>query len=452
MNTLDTGMTLNRAHAPAQLLLVDDDPLLRRMAARTLGHAGFEVVEAGDGEEALLRFAEHPADLVLLDLEMPGLGGHVVCERIRAMPLGARVPILILTGRNDTESIELAYQHGATDFITKPINWLLLSHRVRYALRASRAAEAVLRNQESTARAQRLAHLGSWFAHTDGRVDSSTELMRLYGAVPGTRWGARDFIARVVHADRRRVLQARRALAHDGTAYQAEFGVQRLDGCLRRMFEQATPVVDELGRVQGFEGITQDITDRVQAAERIRQLALFDEVTGLPNRRHFIELSAPLLDRARRNGHVCAVMHVNIDRFVGINDALGRVQGDAVLRLIAQRLRGWIRGSDLTGVGAAEQGVLARFGGSTFTLLIDDLTGQEQAASVAQRLVDAIAEPIGIEARSLVLAASIGIALFPCDAQDAAGLVGCAEQALHAARDAGGGGLRRGGGPPAPII
>ena len=108
---------------PAHLLIVDDDLMLRGMAAKTLEHAGFEVSDAVCGEDALALFEAHDHDLILLDVMMPGIDGYEVCRCIRAMAQGTQVPILMLTGLNDTASIELAFRHGATDFITKPINW-----------------------------------------------------------------------------------------------------------------------------------------------------------------------------------------------------------------------------------------------------------------------------------------------------------------------------------------
>jgi DNA-binding response OmpR family regulator len=121
--------------ARKRLLLVDDDALLRRMASRTLRHAGFEVVEAGDGEQGILQFSAQACDLVLLDLEMPDIGGHEVCARLRSTVCGAQVPILILSGHHDAESMARARLQGATDFIRKPIDWQALAGRVHDALR-----------------------------------------------------------------------------------------------------------------------------------------------------------------------------------------------------------------------------------------------------------------------------------------------------------------------------
>jgi diguanylate cyclase (GGDEF)-like protein len=427
--------------AAAQLLIVDDDLLLRSMAANTLQHAGFVVRDASSGEEALALFDSGAFDLVLLDVMMPGLDGYEVCRRIRATAAGARVPILMLTGLNDTESIDLAYRFGATDFITKPINWTLLSHRVRYALRAALAAEAMRRSRESLASAQRLAGMGNWSVFADGRMECSAELARLFGA-PGNAEAfasVHAFGARIVSADRGRVQQARAAVAAHGTPYELEFSVTRFDGAVRTVFEQATGGAADSGRAVVMEGITQDITERVQSRERILQLAHYDATTGLPNRQFFAELAAPSLERARRSGEHCALLHVDLDRFKGVNDAFGRTHGDAVLQAVAERLRSWIRGGDLCSAArsAAEHSLLARVGSNAFTLLITDLDGQAQASAVTQRLLNAIAQPIGAQAQSLVLTASIGIALFPNDAQDLAGLTRCAEQAVYAAKAAG---------------
>ncbi len=205
---------------------------------------------------------------------------------------------------------------------------------------------------------------------------------------------------------------------------------------------------------------------RVAAEQRALRLAHYDEVTGLPNRRLFAELAAPALERSRRGGVGCAVLHIEIDRLRGVHDAFGRVQGDMVLAAIAQRLRACIRGGDLAAVdplgqerlqadegisrspmayeqrGRAtfvhEAGAVARLGDNAFSILVVDLDDQERASMVAQRLIAAVAQPIVVDAQSMVLTASIGIALFPGDAKDMVGLSRCAEQAVRVAVEAGG--------------
>ncbi len=183
---------------------------------------------------------------------------------------------------------------------------------------------------------------------------------------------------------------------------------------------------------------------RVAAEQRALRLSHYDEATGLPNRRLFAELAAPALDRSRRGGAGCAVLHVEIDRLSGVHDAYGRGQGDTVMAGIAQRLRACIRSGDLAAVTplaqdtSREPGVLARLGDNAFSILVVDLDGQQRASVVAQRLLAAVAQPVAIDTQPVVLSASIGIAMFPGDAQDMVSLTRCAEQAARVAVDAGG--------------
>ena len=446
-------MTDDKTHknSQAHLLVVDDDMLLRSMAVKALRHAGFTVSDASSGEDALDKFAATRFDLVLLDVMMPGLDGYEVCKRLRALPVGGRVPILMLTGLHDTESIELAYSNGATDFITKPINWTLLSHRVRYALRSSETFEAIRRSNEVLARAQRIANMGTWQAFKTGAMVFSEQLVALFQIPPDQlAIASTDLIlAQVMEGDRPRVKKARDVLASKGVPYQLEYQLRRFDGVTRTVFEQAALIFDESGKPIGMEGITQDITERAEAQAQIRQLENFDSVTGLPNRKFFADLCASPLQWALRNGALCALVHIDIDRFKGVNDAFGRAEGDGVLQTLADRLRAWaIRPVAAVGGasghnaaslphGEVSTGVLARVGSNSFTLLLSNVVSQEQASAVAQRLFKAIGQPITVQGQSLVLSASIGIALFPNDAQTLPELTVCAEQAVYSAKGAG---------------
>jgi diguanylate cyclase (GGDEF)-like protein/PAS domain S-box-containing protein len=432
---------LNPDRAVPRVLIIDDDPLLRGMAAHTLRHAGFEVSEAEDGIRGLAMIDESAFDLLLLDVMMPGLDGYEVCKRIRVARHGLRVPILMLTGLNDSASIELAYEAGATDFISKPINWTLLSHRVRYSLRAGVAIESAMRSRERLERAQFIANMGSWELAADGQhFDCSPELARVL-AVPEdvvARGRHADFLACINETDREQVHALREAALIEGRAYQLTFGITRFDGVARTVIEQAAPVLDHKGQQIAVEGITQDITARVEAEEHIKRLAHYDALTGLPNRQFFSELAGPTLDRSQRLGAGCAMLYVDMDRFKTVNDAVGYAQGDTVLRLISARLKASVRTSDLAiEARSPQESMVSRVGANAFTLLLVDIADDKQAQLVADRLLSAIAAPIAVDNRELILTASIGIALYPRDAADAESLTRCAEQAAYAAKSAG---------------
>ncbi len=129
------------------VLIADDDQTMRLLMRGVLEQAGFIVKEATTGEQAVASFSLLRLDLVLLNVLMPGMDGFAVCEVIRSLPGGEHVPVLMVTGLDDTASIRRAYEVGATDFITKPINWIILGQRARYILRASRSLAALRRSE-----------------------------------------------------------------------------------------------------------------------------------------------------------------------------------------------------------------------------------------------------------------------------------------------------------------
>ncbi|HRD48770.1 MAG TPA: EAL domain-containing protein [Candidatus Contendobacter sp.] len=126
-----------------KILMVDDDPMMRLLASEMLEQDGFTVLEADSGEEALRQFAATGADLILLDVIMPGWDGFATCQQLRQTPAGSQTPIVMMTGLGDEASIQRAYDAGATDFIVKPIIRPILIQRVRYVLRASAALREV---------------------------------------------------------------------------------------------------------------------------------------------------------------------------------------------------------------------------------------------------------------------------------------------------------------------
>src|ERR1051326_6378628 len=132
----------------ARVLVVEDDPVVRSLTRATLENDNFEVFEAADGIEGCQLYEEHHPDLLLVDVVMPRMDGYQLCRELRSRPASAHVPIVVATSLDDVPSIARAYDAGATDFIPKPLNWLVLNHRVRYILRASRAFEELRRNQE----------------------------------------------------------------------------------------------------------------------------------------------------------------------------------------------------------------------------------------------------------------------------------------------------------------
>jgi len=142
-------------------LIVDDDMLMRLLAREALEGAGWEVEEAENGREAVAAVERLRPSVILMDVMMPEMNGFAACTAIHRLPEGENIPIVIMTGLNDYGSIEQAYEAGATDFLTKPLNGLLLRHRVRYIVRSSQIAQELRANQAILAQARDVALEGT---------------------------------------------------------------------------------------------------------------------------------------------------------------------------------------------------------------------------------------------------------------------------------------------------
>ncbi len=193
-------MTVN-----GRVLVVDDDAGGRRLTRATLKKAGFEVSEAEDGQQALDAMRAALPDLVLMDVSMPVMDGFTACAELRKLPGGGRVPVVMMTGLDDVKSIERAFEVGATDFITKPINWPILAHRVRYMLRASSAINDLNQNQRRLSNAQRIGEMGDWVWDVrQDRVVPSEQAWRIFGHdAPDTSLQGDGFLATVHPRGRR---------------------------------------------------------------------------------------------------------------------------------------------------------------------------------------------------------------------------------------------------------
>ncbi|MGI9248852.1 MAG: putative bifunctional diguanylate cyclase/phosphodiesterase, partial [Woeseiaceae bacterium] len=139
-------------------LIVDDDDLMRLMLSEAAISAGFDVIGVSDGLAAIATATKADPDIILLDVNMPELDGFSACQRLRSLPATAHTPIIVVTGNDDTASVNQAYQSGATDFIAKPINWSLIGYRLRYVLRSAQNIKALQKREQ---RIERLAYYDS---------------------------------------------------------------------------------------------------------------------------------------------------------------------------------------------------------------------------------------------------------------------------------------------------
>ncbi|MBF0339948.1 MAG: EAL domain-containing protein [Magnetococcales bacterium] len=181
------------------------------------------------------------------------------------------------------------------------------------------------------------------------------------------------------------------------------------------------------GQIRNFVGIFVDITSRKETEQKLERLAFYDPLTGLPNRLLFRDrLSQELLACRRRNVQL-GLLFIDLDRFKWVNDTLGHASGDELLREISQRLLGCVRRQD----------TVARLGGDEFTVILSGLEHPEAASGVAQKIIGVVCEPVRINEQDVHVGASVGIAVFPQDADDLEMLIKNADMAMYQAKDAG---------------
>jgi predicted signal transduction protein with EAL and GGDEF domain/CheY-like chemotaxis protein len=424
------------------VLVADDDPLFRAMAGDLLLEDGCAVVEAANGAEALALFERERPDLVILDVHMPAGDGLSVCSELRQRHPQDPTPILVVTAADDRHAIDRAFEAGATDFVSKPVNWPVLTHRVQYLVRASRAAQELRRSQASLAHAQRLARVGSWHwnLHT-GEMLFSEETWRILGVERGAiDPSERQWLAFIHPDDRERVRERVQRALERGGAFSLEHRLLLPDESVKHVLQQGEAVPGEGGDGPWLFGSIQDVSEQRRAQDEIRWLAHYDSLTSLANRRFFLERLEQAIERARSRGTGLALLYLDLDQFKRINDTLGHNAGDQLLRGVADVLRSHVRGSDVVArPGGGDDGdcSVSRLGGDEFTVLLLDIVRPEVAADVARRILRDLPRPIHIDRHEVSTTASIGIAVFPNDGQDAETLVKHADTAMYHAKERG---------------
>jgi diguanylate cyclase (GGDEF)-like protein len=430
MNERDSGQA-------AKVLIVDDDATALALMRAALKKSGFDVTAASSGQAALDLFDATPFDMVMLDVDMPAMSGYQVCTALRQRA-DALLPIVMVTGLDDVSSVEAAYQSGATDFIAKPFNWALIGHRVKYLMRARDASLALRAANANNAAILRALPDLLFEVDSDGLQiafhSSRTDLL-----VAPVEHNIGRTIADVLPPHACRIMMAALQIAKEtgiSTGQQYELKLDRgicwFELSIAR--KETTP-----GEKPNFIILSRDITERKDAEKKITQLAMFDSLTGLPNRQSFLNRVERETRRAVRNGSSFAVLFMDLDGFKNINDTLGHEAGDMALQWAADRLREGIRPSDL--VARQDQAPadveIARLGGDEFTALIVDIARAEDAHIVARRILEMIRKPFTLLGREISLSTSIGIAVFRDDGDDALTLLKHADTAMYHAKESG---------------
>jgi diguanylate cyclase (GGDEF)-like protein len=408
-----------------RILLVDDDADFRSISGDVIRSAGFIVDEAGNCREALEKIREHSPDLVLLDAIMPAPDGFKTCLLLRHNPVMADVPIIMITGLSDIDSINRAFEAGATDFVVKPINYRILIRHLSFILRAGQNTAELRESKLKLAAAQRIARLGYWTWDKNlQRFQISEHLAELCGITPEDFDGTLDGFMKLIHPeDRYLVKNVINAAGHRKTAHHAEFRLAQPEGLL---VHQEIDVPDD-DPPAIITGTVQDITYKTTHDKQIHRLAYYDTVTGLASRAYYEERIDGFIKTAARRQEQFAFMFLDLDDFKAINDRFGHRTGDHFLEAIAQRLKAVVRDIDF----------IARLGGDEFCIIMDNILDQDSVAEVAERCLTKINQPLMIDGHPLHPKISIGIAIYPKDGNNESGLMRAADAAMYTAKQAG---------------
>jgi diguanylate cyclase (GGDEF)-like protein len=241
----------------------------------------------------------------------------------------------------------------------------------------------------------------------------------------------------LIHAEDREQVRHWISLAlKTGCEDSINYRVSSESAGLCNIYQQVEAIVDLEGNISQLHGTLQDITERQQFEKKIRELAYFDSLTGLPNRESFMMHVEQSVKLAKRHEHEMAALFLDLDNFKRINDTLGHTNGDLLLKAIGERLQECLRSSDIVSHDAANMStnMVSRFGGDEFTILLTELRNSEDAANVSQRIIDSLLRPLNLAGHEVVISPSIGIAVFSEDADNSEVLFRNADVAMYAVK------------------
>jgi diguanylate cyclase (GGDEF)-like protein/PAS domain S-box-containing protein len=432
-------ITLDDIHAAA-ILIVDDQAVNVQLLDYLLTNTGYTNVSSTTDPYAVAALhAERRYDLIILDLHMPGMSGFDVMEALKPLETEAWLPVLVVTAEPDKKL--QALDAGARDFVGKPFDPVEVLTRIRNMLevrllhRESREYGARLEQtvRERTAELQRFR----------SAMDATADAIFLIDTANMALLDVNDGACRMLGYPRDELLVI--APSELGLASSEELARQvdgrgasdLVEGRLTRADLMLVPVethwqVQTLDSARVLIGVARDIGERLLAQQRLRHMASYDSLTGLPNRTLFYQTVRESIELAKDKEWRIAVLFISLDRFKIVNDSLGAELGDELLRQFSNRLVQCVRIRDTVG----------RLGGDEFALILTMTRNQQEAINMANEVREALRAPFDLRGQQAGLTTSIGIAMYPDDATDPETLVRYADTAMVRAKEAGRDGYR----------
>lgn len=442
----------------ARILVVDDEPVNVQLLEYLLKTTGYENVSStNDPRQVVSLHLKHRFDLIILDLHMPGMDGFDVMEALKPLESESWLPVLVVTAEPDKKLAAL--EAGARDFIGKPFDTVEVMTRIRNLLevrllhRESRDYGVQLEREVRERTAELARFRGAMDATPDAIFLIDTASMAIVDVSDGAcrmLGFSRDALMRIDPVAlglatrellERHLAAAAKAARDGGDEDKAQFDALPGDivetELLRAGGQGAVPVeiswkLQDLGKSRMLIAVVRDISERLHAQERLRHMASYDGLTGLPNRTLFFQNLRESIEFARDKNWRVAVLCITLDRFKIINDSLGTALGDELLRQFSGRLVKVARFRDTVG----------RLGGDEFALILSMQRDQQEAVNVANEVRETLRAPFDLQGQQAALTASIGIAMYPDDATEPGTLVKYADTAMVRAKEAGRDGYR----------
>ena len=424
-------MSSLQSHSAVKILVIDDDMVTRLTLTKILQKTGYQVIQAENGQIGFSRFCEEKPALILMDVMMPVMDGYAATQAIRNYETGQATPIIMLTALEDMESIDHAFNAGATDFITKPINWGLLGQRLKYALKASKTEEDLRSSQVHLNYALRLAKLGYWeWDATQDTVNGSNSAFELMGVPAQEDMPIDMFISKVAPKDMPLLQQAISDAQRGESHVQVSFRVMHPNQNLLHIDCLGDASYDKEGRLIKITGSAQDISRLHKAESIIDYQANHDSLTDLANRSYFNKYLQNLIESnaSAQISALSATIVLDIDRFKIINDNLGQNNGDLLLMTLANRLKKVTREDDF----------VARLGSDEFAIVIKHAHSLAELNLSLNRIFNDLSRPYLIGDQELFITFSFGVAIVHQDGKTANHLLANANVARAQAKALGG--------------
>ncbi|HUJ87681.1 MAG TPA: EAL domain-containing protein [Burkholderiales bacterium] len=435
------------------VLIVDDDPMVRRALADLVRGSGRRVTPCGSGAQAIEVMGKEPVDIVLLDLGLPDMTGLDIMRRIRESR--PEPTVIVVSGDDRIDSAIATLQCGAHEYVRKPFEPVALVRCVDNAIETRKLA------WENTVMRMRLEHserLHRYF------VDNSPDFIFALDPQGRFRFVNERVVALLGYSreelcgmhysaviDEENLPHVKWALGERRAGERASRDIEvRLiaKGADARSGQEDTATTVSLSTVGIYEdtadeggtggrrflgtyGVARDISARLRAEQIVEFHAFHDALTGLPNRTLFRDRLSHAIAEMRRRRKALAVLFIDLDRFKVVNDTYGHLKGDHLLQQTASRLRKCLRETD----------TLSRIGGDEFVALIPDLDGRPDAEAIARKILHELAEPFSLGSEPFRTSVSIGVAIYPGDGPNEEELIRNADLAMYQAKRKGRNGI-----------